>query len=133
MTMHEDLLYLDQRPVATSEAGCSPLWAEAKTEHASSCATTLRQGPFAPPALPGFLATMNPSDSQPGQIAVIDSRDPFGTLSTKFAARLGLSGSWLICRCPLSAITPRDPTVAHARWFTVRSRLHLSWRAGHPQ
>lgn len=33
-----------------------------------------RQGSFAPPALPGFNATMNPSDSRPGRRAVIYSR-----------------------------------------------------------
>jgi hypothetical protein len=64
MNMHGDRLRLDHQPVASSEAGLSPLWAEAKTEHASSCATKLQQGSFAPPELPGFHATMNPSDSR---------------------------------------------------------------------
>jgi len=33
--------------------------------------TSFRQGPFAPPELPGFVATMNPSDSRPSQTAVM--------------------------------------------------------------
>jgi hypothetical protein len=120
MNMHGDHLRLDHQPVATSEAGLSPLWAEAKAEHASSCATTLRQGSFAPPALPSFVATMNPSDSQPSLIAVIYSRGQFGVpISHRFAAGLGLSGSWLICRYPPSALTPEDPTAASARCFAV--------------
>jgi len=64
MNMHGDRLRLDHQPVATSDGGLSPLWAEAKTEHPSSCATKLQQGSFAPPELPGFRATMNPSDSR---------------------------------------------------------------------
>ena len=39
-----------------------------------SFVTTLWQGPFAPPELPGFLATTNPSDSRPGRLPVIYSR-----------------------------------------------------------
>ena len=74
MDMHGDHLRLEHQPVATAESCLNPLWAEAKTEHASSCATILRQGPFAPPELPDFHATMNPSDFRRGQITVIYSR-----------------------------------------------------------
>ena len=64
MNMHGVHCRSVHQPVGSSEAGLSPLWAEAKTEHVSSCLTTLQQGPFAPPELPGFDATMNPSDSR---------------------------------------------------------------------
>ena len=49
--------------------GLKSVVGRSQAEHASSCLTTLRQDPFAPPELPRFIATMNPSDSrsQPGR------------------------------------------------------------------
>lgn len=116
MNRHEDCLRLDHQPVAASKAGLSPLWAEAKTEHASSCATNLRQGPFAPPALPGFHATMNPSDSR--------SQPKRSYLFPRFVVKdtaPGLSGSWRVFRYPPSSTTPGSRTAAHAHYFAVRA------------
>ncbi len=39
----------------------------------------------------------------------------------------------MLCRCPLSPLTPGSPTAARVRCFTVDGRLHLFWRAGHSQ
>ena len=43
--------------------------------------TRIRQGTFAPRALPRFHANMSPSDSRPGRPAVIYSRWPLAELS----------------------------------------------------
>ena len=126
MNRHEDYLRLDHQPAAASKAGLSPLWAEAKTEHASSCATNLRQGPFAPPELPGFDATMNPSDSRRGQTTVIDSRGPLSLPSSGTAP--GLSGSRRVFRYPPSSTTPGSRTAAYAHCFTVHAGFALYGR-----
>jgi hypothetical protein len=132
MNRHEDDLRLDHQPVAASKAGLSRLWAEAKTEHASSCATNLRQGPGHPPCgsapleLPGFDATMNPSDSRRGQTTVIDSRGPLPLPSSGTAP--GLSGSPRVFRYPLSPTTPESRAAAHARCFTVHAGFALYGR-----
>jgi len=113
MNMHKNVSCLDHQPVATSDAGLSPLWAEAKAEQASSCATSLRQGPFAPRELPRFVATMNPSDSRPGQAAVMDS----GSLVRAFPTegpppgRVSQVPAWsVVARRPLS---PRGTPSPH--------------------
>jgi hypothetical protein len=126
MIMHGDQLRLDHHPVGSLEAGLSPLWAEAKAEHASSCAANLRQGPFAPPELPGFHATMNPSDSRRGQTAVIHSRGPLPLQSSDTTP--GLSGSWRVCRYPPSPTTPESRAVAYTRCFTARAGFALYGR-----
>jgi len=130
MNRHEDDLRLDHQPVAASKAGLSPLGAEAKTEHAASCATNLRQGPFAPPELPGFHATMNPSDSRRGQTTVIDSRGPLPLPSSGTAS--GLSGSRRVFRYPPSSTTPGSRTAAHAHCFAVRAGFALYGRLAAP-
>ena len=130
--MHEDRLRLDHQPVTALAAGCGPLWAEAKTEHGASCVTNLRQGSFARPALPGFVATMNPSDSQTSPTTVINSRGQFGaplqvshsTGSLRFLVDLSIPavrshpGGFGRCACSL---------------LRGRCWLHPFWRAGHPQ
>ena len=79
-----------------------------------------RQGPFARPALPGFVATMNPSDSQRGRLLVMNSRHPLvAARPSRRPATPGLSGSWSICRRPPSSITPEGPIAAYARGFTT--------------
>ena len=103
------------------------MWAETKTEHASSCTTNLRQGPFTPPELPGFSATMNPSDFRRGQITVIDSR---GSLPKCTAP--DLSGSWRVCRYPPSSTTPGSCTAACARCFAVHIGFAIYGRLATP-
>jgi hypothetical protein len=131
MNMH-GILHLDHRPVATSTAGCSPLWAEAKAEHAVSCTTTLRQGPFAPPELPGFNATMNPSDSQTSPATVIYSRGQFGA-----PLQVSHSAGSLRFLVDLSIPAVRSHPGGFDRCVCslLRGRywLHPFWRAGHPQ
>jgi len=96
--------------------------------------TRIRQGTLALQALPRFIATMSPSDSRPGQSAVIHSRCPLARLRPWVrATRPGLSGSSLICRRPLSSTTPGSPTAAYARCFTVGVRLRPFWKVGHSQ
>jgi hypothetical protein len=78
------------------------------------------QDPFAPTELPGFNATMDPSDSRRDRTAVMFSRHSLtdGPPGPS-AAPLGLPGSWLICRHPPSPITPESPIAALARCFTT--------------
>ena len=132
MNMHGDRLRLDHQPVATSDAGLSPLWAAAKTEHASSCATNLRQGPFAPLELPSFDATMNPSDSRRGQNAVMSSRVPLSRLPSSRDTSPGLSGSSRVCRYPPSSTTPGSRTAACAHSFAARAGFALYGRLATP-
>ena len=133
MVMHERTFRLEHQSVAASEAGLSPLWAEAKTEHASSCTTTLRQGSFALPELPGFDATMNPSDSCLSPMPVMVSRHWLQPALSFAAAEAGLPGSWLVCQHPPSPLTPENSTAAFARCFTVDCRLRPIREVGRSQ
>ena len=89
--------------------------------------THFRQGSFAPPALPGFTATMSPSDSRTGRPAGylfppgVDLRP---TRRWSPARVSQVPDCSVDARCPLS--TPESPTAAHVRCFTVDSRLHHS-------
>ena len=75
--------------------------------------TRIRQGPFAPRALPRFLATMTPSDSRPGRPAVMHSRRrcPSVTPDAGPPGRVSQVPR-LICRHPPSPTTPGSPTAA---------------------
>jgi len=86
-----------------------------------------RQGPFARPALPGVLTTMNPSDSRPGLMGVIDSPHPL--MPAASPGRVSQVPR-LICRRPPPPITPESLTGAPARCFPVSGRLRPSWRVG---
>ena len=93
----------------------------------------IRQGSFARPALPSVLATMSPSDSPRNQTTVIDSHR---MLTDRYASSVqplrGVSQvPRLICRRPLSPLTPRSPTTAFARCFAVGMRLHHLRKDGH--
>ena len=77
--------------------------------------TCLRQGSLAPPALPGFLATMNPADSRPGRSAVIHSRQ---ALVSRPPARVSQVPR-RIFRCPLSSLTPEGSVAALTRVFAT--------------
>lgn len=130
MNMHGNELRLEQQPVATSEAGLSSVAGFRQAEPASSCATALRQGSLARPELPGFLATMNPSDSSHSSATVIDSRRQLRPALRAVAAGTGLPGSWLVYHRPPSPLTPENPTAASARCFTVGNRLPLIRKVG---
>jgi len=72
-----------------------------------------RQGPFAPPALPGFLTTTTPSDSCSGPSAVIDSRD---------------RSRWTMCSSPPEQVSqvPDRPVDARCPLSPRRARpLHM--------
>ena len=80
-----------------------------------------RQGPFAPPALPGFLTTMAPSDSCPGPTTVIHSRRRSQTaLTSPLPPEQVSQVPRQVCRRPLSPTTPESPAAASARCFAVR-------------
>jgi len=76
----------------------------------------IRQGPFAPPELPDFHATMNPSDSRTDPVAVIDS--PHELMPKASSVRVSQVPR-LIFRRPPSSVTPESPTTALARCFMV--------------
>jgi hypothetical protein len=91
-----------------------------------------RQGPFAPPELPGFHATTTPSDSCTGPKAVIHShnRSHMALASHLPPAQVSQVPD-RICRRPLSPITPESPTVALARYFTAGVMLRPFRHVGH--
>lgn len=88
--------------------------------HVSDSASC-QQGSFAPRALPRFVATVTPSDSQRCRTtAVMDFRwrvgyDPAAWASQVPVMLLSLS------RCALSPLTPTSRTTAHACAFIVRA------------
>src|SRR5512142_2337614 len=95
--------------------------------------TRIRQGAFAPRALPRFLATTPPSDSRPGRAAVMDSRPPVGPtpcLDVRPLDRVSQVPR-LIFRRPPSPTTPESPTAVSARCLAAGVRLHLIWEDGH--
>ena len=92
-----------------------------------------RQGPFAPPELPGFTATTTPSDSRGSPTRVMDS-PPRLTDDTPVSSTTitGLSGSQMNLSTPA---TPNHPggvgrcncSCLHDRWW-----LHRLRKAGPP-
>ena len=88
------------------------------------------QGPFAPRALPRFIATMRPADSRPGPLRRLCFPVPRWTTWSTLS---GLSGSFLIVRRTPSPITPESPPGAHACCFPGDGRLHHFRKAGHSQ
>ena len=88
------------------------------------------QGPFAPRALPRFIATMRPADSRPGPLRRLCFPVPRWTTWSTLS---GLSGSFLIVRRTPSPITPESPPGAHACCFPGNGRLHHFRKAGHSQ
>jgi len=97
-----------------------------QSAHYPSDFTCFQQGSFAPPALPGFLATMSPSDTRTSRLMVIDSHQAFG-----FSAQLWRVSqvSRPIFACALSPSTPESPMVCVVRCspsvagFIVSERL----------
>src|SRR6266480_5377380 len=100
----------------------------------ASCGNILGQGPFAPPELPGFHATMDPSDSRRGRAAVIHSRGPLAHDSPEpQATSPGLSGSSMTLWTPAVLSHPGGPGRCTCSCLRGRCWLHPSWRDGHPQ
>ena len=109
------------------------LWEQSSMLYSSPLTTRqIRQGSFARPALPGVLTTMSPSDSPRSQETVIHSRRLLADRNaSSVRPRRGASQvPRLICRRPPSPLTPRSPTAARARCFTIGMRLHHLWQDG---
>jgi len=96
--------------------------------------TRIRQGTFAPRALPRFLAPLSPSDSPPSPMAVLRSRRRLPPpLARGRVARRGRSGSWSIGRRPPFPPTPGSSAAAPARYLAVDLRLHQVGKVGRSQ
>jgi hypothetical protein len=109
------------------------LWEQSSMLNDSPLTTMqIRQGSFARPALRGVLTTMSPSDSPRSQETVIYSRRLLAdrNASSVDPPRGASQVPRLICRRPPSPITPRSPTAARARCFTIGMRLHHLWEDG---
>ena len=90
--------------------------------------TCVKSGPFAPRALPRFLATMSRSDSRP--------RPPRGYgfprgVARRRAPRRVSQDPRLVCRHAPSPITPSSPMRACARCFRIGGRLQHLRERGH--
>ena len=92
--------------------------------------TRSRQGSFAPPALPSFIATMNPSDSRIRRTSVMSSDGSLSaTAQSPIRTRVSqVPGSSLFARRPL---TPRGARSLHML-VASRSMLASSSLAGWP-
>jgi len=91
-----------------------------------------RQGPFAPPALPGFLATTNPSDSRSGRLPVIYSRQALPpSASAGNDTRPGLPSSAIDLSTPAVLSHPGEPARCICSLLRGRCWLHHIWLAGH--
>ena len=102
--------------------------------HRRSSFTTLWQGPFAPPALLGFLATTNPSDSRSDHLPVIDSRQALSpSASTVGGIRPGLPSSVIDLSTPAILSHPGEPSRCIRSLLRGRCWLHHIWLAGHSQ
>jgi hypothetical protein len=103
--------------------------------NSSLTTTQIRQGPFARPALPGVLTTMDPSDFPYSQKTVIDSRRLLGNRHASSVGPLhGISQvPRLIFRRPPSSFTPESLVGAFARCFPTSCRLRHIREVGHSQ
>jgi hypothetical protein len=102
--------------------------------HRSSSFTNLRQGPFAPPALPEFLATTNPSDSRSGRPPVIYSRQALSpAASAPDGTRPGLPSSEIDLSTPAVLSHPGEPTRCVCSLLHGRYWLHHIWLSGRSQ
>jgi hypothetical protein len=117
MNMHGDHLRLEQQSVGASDAGLSPLWAEAKTEHASSCTHASPAGSLRSTGVTRLHRYYEPlrRPTQPNR------GYSFPRFVTSQGTAPDLSGSRRVCRYPPSPTTPESRTAAHARCFAVRA------------
>jgi hypothetical protein len=99
--------------------------------HRQSSVTTLWQGPFAPPALLGFPATTNPSDSRSDRLPVIDSRQALSpSASAGGGTRPGLPSSVIDLSTPAVLSHPGEPARCVCSLLRGRCWLHHIWLAG---
>lgn len=135
--MHDESLGLSAQRSSWREVRPKPDFWEQRSMLNGSPFTTIqfRQGPFTRSALPGFFATMDPSDSPRCQTMVMNShRLLAGRHASSVRLQRGVSQvPRLICWRPPSPITPGSPTTAHARCFAVGMRLHHLRKDGHSQ
>src|SRR6185312_15110206 len=82
-----------------------------------------QQGPFAPSALPDFLANMGLSDSRSGPLAVMRFRLRALHVSMPLPDRVSQVPR-LICPCALSPLTPGSPATAFTHCFIADVWLH---------
>ena len=94
----------------------------------SDSSRCFQQGPFAPRALPRFLATMSLSDFRPEPVPRLWI--PAGRWGRAPLCRISQVPR-LIYPCALSPTTPEGPAGAFARCFPADVRLHPLWRTGH--
>jgi hypothetical protein len=117
-------LRLDHQSVRASDAGLSPLWAEAKTEHASSCTHASPAG-----SLRSTRVTRLRRYYEPLRLPTQPSRGySFPRFVTSQGTAPDLSGSWRVCRYPPSPTTPESCTAADTRYFTVHAGFALYGR-----
>jgi len=93
-----------------------------------------RQGPFARPALTGFVATMNPSDSRsrPNH-SYLFPWPVVAAVHTLVTPRRVSQVPRLVCQRPPPPTTPGSSTAAIAHCFAVDTRLRHLWQVGHSQ
>ena len=87
------------------------------------------QGSLAPPELPGFPATMSPSDSRPQPFLKL-CFPPVGCGPDPALRRVSQVPRPIFRRAP-SPSTPRSPAAAGARCFTADGRLRPLGQVGH--
>ena len=102
---------------------------EFQAAHRSSSVTTFWQGPFAPSALPKFLATTNPSDSRSGRVSVIYSRQTLAP-SALGDTRPGLPSSAIDLSTPAVLSHPGEPLRCIRSLLHGRCWLRPIWRVG---
>ena len=81
-----------------------------------------RAGPFAPPELPGFDATMDPSESLLTSRTVMHSRPAW----SHEPGQQGIPGSDAFLRHPPSDLTPESWTGARSDAFPAHAGFDLS-------
>jgi hypothetical protein len=92
-----------------------------------SSQTRSRSGPFAPPELPGFPATMSLSGSRCGLSLVMSSQSQSRSSSSPY--RVSQVPRPTFRRAPPSS-TPTSPAGSLARCSPAGGRLHPLWRVG---
>jgi hypothetical protein len=107
---------------------------EFQAAHRWSSVTTFWQGPFAPPALLGFPATANPSDSRSGRLPVIYSRQALPPAASAIdGTRSGLPSSVVGLSTPAALSHPGEPVRCIRSLLRGQCWLHQIRQAGHSQ
>ena len=125
---------LAMRPVTFFQRCVIVRSGEIQAAHRSLSVTTFWQGPFAPPALLGFPATTNPSDSRSGRLAVIDSHQALSpSASAGGGTRPGLPSSAIDLSTPAVLSHPGEPARCIRSLLRGRCWLHHIWLSGRSQ